>query len=98
MIWLLCFRKRILWRHLEVFGLLPELEDVLAVQLSLSAVVVLDLVLQLGLVLQADQVHAQLLQRPQLPLLQLLSRLVVSDQHGVLHLLLRLLLVQLLEK
>lgn len=84
--------------HLEVFGLLPELEDVFAVQFSLSAVIVLDLVLQLSLVLQADQIHAQLLQRFQLPVLQLLSGLVMSDQHGVLHLLLRLLFIKLLEK
>lgn len=67
-----------------------------AVEFSLSPVVVLDLVLQLRLVLQADQVHAQLLQRLQLPVLQLLHGLVVADQHGVLHLFLGLLLVQLL--
>lgn len=82
--------------HFEVLGLLPQLQHVLAVQLALAPVVVLDLVLQLGLVLQADQVHAQLLQRLELPVLQLLHGLVVADQHGVLHLLLGLLLVQLL--
>lgn len=83
--------------HFEVFGLLPELQHVFAVELALPPVVVLDLVLQLGLVLQADQVHPQLLQGLQLPLLQLLRGLVVADQHGVLHLFLGLLLVQLLE-
>lgn len=86
------------WRHLEVFGLLSQLEDVFAVQFSLSAVIVLYLVLQLSLVLQTDQIHSQLLQCFQLPVLQLLSRLVVSDQHGVLHLLLRLLFIQLLQE
>lgn len=84
------------WTHFEVLGLLPELQDVFAVQLALAAVVVLDLVLQLRLVLQADQVHSQLLQGLELPLLQLLRGLVVADQHGVLHLFLGLLLVQLL--
>lgn len=64
-----------------------------AVELSLPSVVVLNLVLQFRLVLQADQVHPQLLQRLQLPLLQLLGGLIVADQHGVLHLLLSLLLV-----
>lgn len=68
-----------------------------AVQLAFPPVVVLNLVLQLCLVLQADQVHAQLLQRPELPVLQLLHGLVVTDQHGVFHLLLALLPVQLLE-
>lgn len=82
--------------HLEVLGLLPKLQHMLAVQFTLTAVVVLDLVLQLCLVLQADQVHAQLLQGLELPLLQLLGGLVMADQHGVLHLLLGLLLVQLL--
>lgn len=66
-------------------------------ELALAPVVVLNLVLQLGLVLQADQVHAQLLEGLELPLLQLLGGLVVTDQHGVLHLLLGFLLVQLLE-
>lgn len=68
----------------------------LAVEFALAAVVVLDLVLQLRLVLQADQVHPQLLQGLQLPVLQFLHGLVVADQHGVLHLFLGLLLVQLL--
>ena len=82
--------------HFEVFGLLPELQHMLTMKFTLASVVVLDLVLQLCLVLQADQVHPQLLQGLQLPLLQLLRGLVMADQHGVLHLLLGLLLVQLL--
>lgn len=82
--------------HFEVLGLLPELQHMLAVEFTLTSVVVLDLVLQLCLVLQADQVHPQLLQGLQLPVLQFLHGFVVADQHGVLHLFLGLLLVQLL--
>ena len=82
--------------HFEVLGLLPELQHMFTVEFTLTSVVVLDLVLQLGLVLQADQVHPQLLQDLQLPVLQFLHGLVVADQHGVLHLFLGLLLVQLL--
>lgn len=67
-----------------------------AVEFALTSVVILNLVLQLRLVLQTDQVHPQLLQRLQLPVLQLLHGLVVADQHGVFHLFLGLLLVQLL--
>lgn len=82
--------------YLQVFRLLPELHDVLSVQLPLPPLVVLELVLQLRLVLQPDQVHAQLLQRVQLPVLELAGGLVVPDQHGVLHLLLRPLFIQFL--
>lgn len=83
--------------HFEVLRLLPQLQHVLAMEFALASVVVLDLVLQLRLVLQADQVHPQLLQGLQLPVLQFLRGLVVADQHGVLHLFLGLLLVQLLD-
>lgn len=68
----------------------------LAMKFTLTSVVVLNLVLQLRLVLQADEVHTQLLQGLQLPLLQFLRGLIVADQHGMLHLFLGLLLVQLL--
>lgn len=68
----------------------------LAMKFTLTSVVVLNLVLQLRLVLQADEVHTQLLQGLQLPLLQFLCGLIVADQHGMLHLFLGLLLVQLL--
>lgn len=84
--------------HFKIFGLLPELQHMLAVEFTLTSVVVLNLVLQLCLVLEADQVHSQLLQSLQLPLLQFLRGLVVADQHGVLHLFLGFLLVQLLGK
>lgn len=86
------------WTHFEVLRLLPEFQHMLAVEFSLTAVVILNLVLELCLVLQADQVHTQLLQGLQLPLLQLLCRLVMADQHGVLHLSLGLFLVQFLER
>lgn len=82
--------------HFEVLGLLPELQHMLAVEFTLASVVVLNLVLQLRLVLKADQVHPQLLQGLQLPVLQFLHGLVMADQHGMLHLFLGLLLVQLL--
>lgn len=82
--------------HLEVPGLLPLLQGVLPVQLSLPPAVVLLLVLQLGLVLQEDQLNTEPLQCLQLPALQLLSGLVLSDHQGLLHLLLGLLLIQLL--
>lgn len=70
----------------------------LPVQLPLSSLVVFQLILKLSLVLQPDQVHSQLLQRVQLPVFQLTRRLVVPDQHGVLHFFLGPLLVQLLHK
>lgn len=85
-------------QHLQVLWLLPELHEMLPVQLPLPPLVVLQLVLELSLVLQPDEVHAQLLQRVQLPVLQLPRGLVVPDQHCVLHLLLRPLLVQLLRQ
>ena len=70
----------------------------LPVQLPLSSLVVFQLILKLSLVLQPDQVHSQLLQRVQLPVFQLTRRLVVPDQHGVLHFFLGTLLVQLLHE
>lgn len=84
-------------RHLEVPGLLPFLQTVFPVELPLPPVVVLLLVLQLRLVLQPHQFTSQLLQNLQLPALQVLSGLVVTDHQGVLHLFLGPLLVQLLE-
>lgn len=86
-------RRKETFQHLQVLWLLPELHEMLPVQLPLSPLVVFQLVLKLSLVLQPDQVHSQLLQRVQLPVLQLARRLVVPDQHGMLHLLLGPLLV-----
>lgn len=86
-------RRKESFQHLQVLWLLPELHEMLPVQLPLSPLVVFQLVLELSLVLQPDQVHSQLLQRVQLPVLQLARRLVVPDQHCMLHFLLGPLLV-----
>lgn len=83
--------------HLEALGLLPDLHDVLAPQFSLPPLVVLQLVGELRLMLSADQLLSGLLDAPQVPELQFLHGLVVSEQHGVLQVLLRLPLVQLLD-
>lgn len=67
-----------------------------ASELPLPALVVLQLVGELGLVLQADLLRTHLLDSAQVPELQLLHGLMVSEQHGMLQILLRLTLVQLL--
>jgi hypothetical protein len=72
---------------------LPKLHDVLPVQLPLPPLIVLQLVLQFRLVLQPDQIHAELLQGVQLPVLQLSGGFIMPDQHGVLHFLLGPLLI-----
>ena len=84
--------------YLEALGLLSDLHDMLPPQLPLPPLVVLQLVCELGLVLGTDQLGPRLLDRPQMPELQLLHRLVMPEQHGVLQVLLRLPFVQLLEK
>lgn len=56
-------RRKESFQHLQVLWLLPELHEMLPVQLPLSPLVVFQLVLELSLVLQPDQVHSQLLQR-----------------------------------
>lgn len=68
----------------------------LATQFSLSAFVVFQLVGELGLVLQTDELGPHFVDGAQLPHLQLLHGLVVTQQHGVLQVFLRLTLVQLL--
>ena len=83
--------------HLEALGLLADLHDVLAPQLPLPPLVVLLLVGQLRQVLRADQVGPHLLDGVDLAELQLLHGLVVTQQHGVLQVLLGLPLVQLLD-
>ena len=82
--------------YLEALGLLADLHDVLAPQLALPPLVVLQLVGELRLVLRADQVRPHLLDGVDLAELQLLHGLVVAQQHGVLQVLLGLTLVQLL--
>lgn len=68
----------------------------LAAQFSLSALVVFQLVGELGLVLQADELGPHFVDGAELPHLQLLHGLVVTQQHGVLQVFLRLTLIQLL--
>lgn len=67
-------------------------------QLLFPSLVVLHLVSELGLVLGPDQLGPGSLDQTQLPELQLLCGLMVSQQHGPLQVLLGLLLIQLLEK
>lgn len=68
----------------------------LASEFPLPPLVVLLLVGELGLVLQADQLGPRLLDVVELAELQLLHRFVVPEQHGVFQILLRLTFVQLL--
>lgn len=68
----------------------------LASEFPLPPLVVLLLVGELGLVLQADQLGPRLLDVVELAELQLLHRFVVPEQHGVFQILLGLTLVQLL--
>lgn len=75
-------------QYLQALGLLPDLHDVLAPQLPLSALVVFQLVGELGLVLEPDQLAAHLLDGAEMAELQLLHGLVLTQQHGVLQVLL----------
>jgi len=63
---------------------------VLTPQLPLPALVVLQLVGELGLVLEPDQLTAHLLDGAEMAELQLLHGLVLTQQHGVLQVLLGL--------
>lgn len=67
-------------------------------QLPLSPLIVLQLVEELCLVLSPDQLCSGLLDRSQVPELQLLHRLMMPKQHCVFQVLLCLTLVQLLKK
>lgn len=82
--------------HLQTLGLLANLHGVLASEFPLPPLVVLLLVCELCLVLQADQLGPCLLDVVELAKLQLLHRFVVPEQHGVFQILLSLTLVQLL--
>jgi len=86
------------YTYLEALGLLSDLHDVLAPQLPLPPLIVFQLVGELRLVLGPNQVRPRSLDRLQVPELQLLHRLVLSEQHGVLQVLLCLPLVELLRK
>lgn len=82
--------------YLEALGLLSDLHDMLASQLPLPPLIVFQLVGELCLVLGPDQLCPRLLDRPQVPELQLLHRLVMPEQHGMFQVLLCLPFVQLL--
>lgn len=82
--------------YLQAFGLLPDLHDMLAPQLPLPPLIVFQLVGELRLVLCAYQLCPGLLDRCQMPELQLLHGFVMPQQHRVLQILLRLTFVQLL--
>lgn len=84
--------------YLQAFGLLPDLHDMLAPQLPLPPLIVLQLVSELCLVLGAYQLCPGLLDCCQMPELQLLHGLVMPQQHCMLQILLRLTFVQLLNK
>lgn len=70
----------------------------LASEFPLPPLVVLLLVGELSLVLQADQLSPRLLDVVELAELQLLHRFVVPEQHGMFQILLGLTFVQLLIK
>lgn len=83
--------------YLEALGLLSDLHNMLAPQLPLPPLIVLQLVGELCLVLGPDQLCSCLLDCPQVPELQLLHRLMMPEQHGVLQVLLGLPFVQFLK-
>lgn len=82
--------------HLEALGLLANLHDVFASKFPLPPLVVLLLIGELRLVLQADQLGPRLLDGVELAELQLLHGFVVPEKHGMFQVLLGLTLVQLL--
>lgn len=82
--------------HLEALGLLANLHNVFASKFPLPPLVVLLLIGELRLVLQADQLSPRLLDGVELAELQLLHGLMVPEKHGMFQVLLGLTLVQLL--
>lgn len=82
--------------HLEALGLLANLHYMFASKFPLPPLVVLLLVGELRLVLQADQLSPRLLDGVELAELQLLHGLMVPQKHGMFQVLLGLTLVQLL--
>ena len=79
--------------HLEALGLLTNLHDMFASKFPLPPLVVLLLIGELRLVLQADQLSPRLLDGVELAELQLLHGLMVPEKHGVFQVLLGLTLV-----
>lgn len=82
--------------HLQTLGLLANLHNVLASKFPLPPFVVLLLIGELRLVLQADQLGPCLLDGVELPELQLLHGFVVPEKHGMFQVFLGLTLVKLL--
>lgn len=85
-----------LYSHPEALGLLANLHDVFAPKLPLPPLVVLLLIGELRLVLQADELSPRLLDVVELAELQFLHGLMVAEKHGVFQVLLGLTFVQLL--
>ncbi len=79
--------------HLEALGLLANLQNVFASKFPLPPLVVLLLIGELRLVLQADQLSPRLLDGVELAELQLLHGLMVPEKHRMFQVLLGLTLV-----
>lgn len=82
--------------HLETLGLLANLHDVLTSKFPLPPLVVLLLVGELRLVLQADQLSSSFLDSVELAELEFLHGFMVPEKHGMFQVLLGLTLVELL--
>lgn len=83
--------------NLEAFRLLADLHNMLASKFPFPPLVVLLLIGELCLVLQAGQLSPRLLDGVELAELQLLHGLVVPEKHGMFRVLLGLTLVYLLK-
>lgn len=79
--------------HLETLGLLANLHNMLAPKFPLPPLVVLLLIGELRLVLQADQLSPRLLDGVELAELQLLHGFMMPEEHGMFQVLLGLTLV-----
>lgn len=82
--------------HLQTLGLLANLHNVLASKFPLPPFVVLLLIGELRLVLQADQLSPRLLDGVELAELQLLHGFMVPQKHSMFQVLLGLTFVKLL--
>lgn len=91
-----CMHAHKLRSHLEALGLLANLHNVFTSKFPLPPLVVLLLIGELCLVLQADQLSPRFLDGIELAELQLLHGLMVPQKHGMFQVLLGLTLVQLL--
>lgn len=84
--------------HFQTLGLLADLHCVFASEFSLSPFVVILLIGEFRLVLQADQLSSCLLDGVKLAELQLLHGFMVPEEHGMFQVLLGLTLVKLLRR